>query len=82
MLAAHTIKNRSVILVTTASQGTLVDRLTFPFSQSYWTKPQETVTHIHTFGRAVPQCEFNVNERLIAFVEEGRRFTRALIYRC
>ncbi|KAI9914273.1 hypothetical protein PsorP6_008331 [Peronosclerospora sorghi] len=73
MLAAHTIKNRSVILVTTASQGTLVDRLTFPFSQSYWTKPQETVTHIRTFGRAVPQCEFNVNERLIAFVEEGRR---------
>ncbi|KAI9916198.1 hypothetical protein PsorP6_017910 [Peronosclerospora sorghi] len=73
ILAAYTIKNRSVILVTTASQGTLVDRISFPFSQSYWTKSQETVTQIRAFGRAVPQCDFNVNERLIAFVEEGGR---------
>ncbi|CAI5731949.1 unnamed protein product [Peronospora destructor] len=43
-----------------------------------WRKKEGNVTFTRQFGRAVSVCDFNVHERVIAFVEEGGR---VILYR-
>ncbi|CAI5700583.1 unnamed protein product [Peronospora effusa] len=73
MLRAFTIKNHCVVLVTTSPQGTLVERIDFPLSTCWWGEKEGNVTFTRQFGRVVSMCDFNVHERVIAFVEEGGR---------
>ncbi|RAW31728.1 hypothetical protein PC110_g11915, partial [Phytophthora cactorum] len=73
ILKAFTIKNHCIVLVTTSPKGTLVERVDFPLQRSWWGEKIGKVSFTRSFGRPVSLCDFNVDERLVAFVEEGGR---------
>jgi uncharacterized protein YegL len=73
VLKAFTIKNRCMVLVTTSSRGTIVDKVFFPPERPYWGDTVGRVTCVRAFGKTAALCDFNVHERLMAFVEEGGR---------
>ncbi|CAI5726931.1 unnamed protein product [Peronospora effusa] len=73
VLRAFTIKNHCVVLVTTSPQGTLVEHIDFPLNTYWWGQKEGTVTFTRHISRVVSLCDFNVHERVIAFVEECGR---------
>ncbi|KAF1776462.1 P-loop containing nucleoside triphosphate hydrolase [Phytophthora cactorum] len=73
ILKAFTIKNHCIVLVTTSPKGTLVERVDFPLQRSWWGEKIGKVSFTRSFGRPVSLCDFNIDERLVAFVEEGGR---------
>ncbi|KAG6590973.1 uncharacterized protein IUM83_11327 [Phytophthora cinnamomi] len=78
ILKAFTIKNHCLVLVTTSPRGTLVEKVDFPLNLSWWRENIGRVTCNRRFGRSASLCDFNVHERVVAFVEEGGR---AVLYR-
>ncbi|OWZ24292.1 hypothetical protein PHMEG_000710 [Phytophthora megakarya] len=73
LLTAFTIKNHCVVLVTTSPKGTLVERVNFPMNSRWWGEKIGKVSFTRAFGRVASLCDFDVVERVIAFVEEGGR---------
>ncbi|KAG7377754.1 hypothetical protein PHYPSEUDO_011047, partial [Phytophthora pseudosyringae] len=73
LLKAFSIKTHSVVLVTTSSKGTLVERVNFPLQKPFWGETLGSVDFTRSFGRSASLCDFDVQERVVAFVEEGGR---------
>ncbi|KAL4118205.1 hypothetical protein PRIC2_010532 [Phytophthora ramorum] len=78
VLKAFTIKTHCVILVTTSPRGTLTERIDFPLERSRWGESIGEVTFTRRFGKPAWLCDFNVQERVVAFVEEAGR---VILYR-
>ncbi|POM66424.1 Hypothetical protein PHPALM_17718, partial [Phytophthora palmivora] len=78
ILKVFTIKTHCSIVVTTSEQGTLVERVDFPLERSWWGLNLGSVTFTRSFGRPAALCDFSVDDRVIAFVEE---FGRVILYR-
>uniref|UniRef100_H3HDL8 VWFA domain-containing protein n=1 Tax=Phytophthora ramorum TaxID=164328 RepID=H3HDL8_PHYRM len=78
VLKAFAIKTHCVILVTTSPRGTLTERIDFPLERSRWGESIGKVTFTRRFGKPAWLCDFNVQERVVAFVEEAGR---VILYR-
>ncbi|RLN81856.1 hypothetical protein BBJ28_00025458, partial [Nothophytophthora sp. Chile5] len=78
VVAAYTVKNHCAVLVTTRNGLNFVERVDFPFGRHLWGERRATVAFSRRFGRSAALCDFNVHERVLAFVE---RSGNAMLYR-
>lgn len=71
LLRVFTVKSHCVLVVTNIDAGTQVEKVQFSPDQMSSRRTSQSCTKIRGFGRSASLCDFNVQNRLMALVDES-----------